>query len=365
MTDPTRHRDRFRIEELEPRILMSTGPALVAVAAAGNGPGPGSDSIGPQAIEIKVDATGLPAPSGASATYHPPVSDLLGELLASDKGVPGEHPTGIEPTSQVDQTSLSPFGSPAPLADSPLADPPSELAPVRTGNPAAVAATSQPFPVRLSLSAQYHSVSPPRAVGADLSLLTAEMVETLKAANPPPSQRTGHDVPSQSHSTLTLSSTADRTAQTTERGLTTRPTKLSAFSRTGSAAAQSPAAAISWAVDTDGNWDDPSNWSTGVVPTSTDSVLIDRPGVSITVTVRTGSATVGHLVSNETLAVTGGGLTVTGDAVINGSLNQFGGTLNVAGTLQINGDSTWSGGTLSGNVTNQARWTWTGGTKSA
>ena len=44
-------------------------------------------------------------------------------------------------------------------------------------------------------------------------------------------------------------------------------------------AAAIPPATVTWITDGDGFWDVASNWSTGVVPTATDSVLIDRPGV--------------------------------------------------------------------------------------
>src|SRR5262249_28340564 len=49
------------------------------------------------------------------------------------------------------------------------------------------------------------------------------------------------------------------------------------------------AALVSWIADADGFWDEPSSWSTGNVPQAGDDVVIDRPGVSITVTFRNGT----------------------------------------------------------------------------
>lgn len=75
-------------------------------------------------------------------------------------------------------------------------------------------------------------------------------------------------------------------------------------------------AQVSWAVDANGFWDAPANWSTGAVPGPNDDVVIDRPAGDYTVTVRQGVSTVHSITARErlTVGVSGGGvsLTVTG-----------------------------------------------------
>ena len=89
-----------------------------------------------------------------------------------------------------------------------------------------------------------------------------------------------------------------------------------------------------------GNWDDPANWSTGVVPGAQDRVLIDlAPGLHVTVSGN--SDTVGSILFN------GGG-----------ALALSGGTLDLVGTLTLSGGSslvlggggTLAGGTLAGSA---------------
>ena len=98
---------------------------------------------------------------------------------------------------------------------------------------------------------------------------------------------------------------------------------------------------ISWISDTDGYWDDASNWRdlNGVsrVPTSTDDALIDRPNSNPTITIRWGDQSAHSLLSNESLVIAGGSLTLSADSEINAEFTQTGGTLAGSGTLVING----------------------------
>ncbi|MEM9158676.1 MAG: CARDB domain-containing protein, partial [Verrucomicrobiota bacterium] len=117
-----------------------------------------------------------------------------------------------------------------------------------------------------------------------------------------------------------------------------------------------PAVTVFWVSDVDGFWDEASNWSTGVVPTSSDSVMIDRDGVDVTVTVRA-NAEVDYLVSNESLAITAGNLSISSDAELNGATEFSGGGLFATaitnkGTLTISGTGVKNfGGTLNNEGT--------------
>jgi RHS repeat-associated protein len=110
-----------------------------------------------------------------------------------------------------------------------------------------------------------------------------------------------------------------------------------------------------------GFWDDPTNWSTGVVPTDVDTVFLDAPGDNI-ITFRSGTTTVGSIVTNEQLLIAGGNLTITDNAEFSGGFALTGGALVADGTTTVTGSSSWTGGQLRGNaaVVNQGQLTISG-----
>src|SRR5579863_5372820 len=61
-------------------------------------------------------------------------------------------------------------------------------------------------------------------------------------------------------------------------------------------ASATPSPTITWVNPAGGFWDVPGNWSTGVVPASTDDVSINEPG-NVTITFRQGNASV-HSISS-------------------------------------------------------------------
>ena len=108
-------------------------------------------------------------------------------------------------------------------------------------------------------------------------------------------------------------------------------------------------ATVSWAVDSDGFWDDGSNWSTGTVPGPGDDVIIDRPAGDFTVTHRgNGVTSVGSLTSREQIVLEGSrDLRVSGDVLLEEDLDvlgqgaalHFSGELNVSGTITLQGSA--------------------------
>jgi hypothetical protein len=84
--------------------------------------------------------------------------------------------------------------------------------------------------------------------------------------------------------------------------------------------------AVTWINPAGGFWDDPANWSGGVLPGPDDNVLIDVPG-EVTITHRTGLTVINRLISRESLALTGGTLDVTTTLQVDGAF-----TLAFSGT---------------------------------
>ena len=113
------------------------------------------------------------------------------------------------------------------------------------------------------------------------------------------------------------------------------------------------AVTVSWNVDSDGFWDVPSNWSTGIVPQPGEDVVIDRPAANVTVTFRTGTVAVNSLTSAENFAITGGTLDLATSSTLS-TLTMSAGTLGGAGNVAISGLFTWSGGSLSGGGSTDA-----------
>ena len=115
-----------------------------------------------------------------------------------------------------------------------------------------------------------------------------------------------------------------------------------------SACVLSLAGARTWVSNASGNWETASNWSGGVVPQSGEHVIIDRPGVSIAVTVSTASVNLASLQSQETLVITGGAIGAEGAVGLLGGLTMSGGSLTNAGELTLGGTSLWTGGSIGG-----------------
>jgi subtilisin-like proprotein convertase family protein len=93
-----------------------------------------------------------------------------------------------------------------------------------------------------------------------------------------------------------------------------------------------------WDAGGDGaNWTDALNWSNNVLPSSSDDVVIDVPGVQ-TIQLISGTQSIRSLSSQENLTITGGSLSITQPSVVNGSLTvSGGGTLNLGNSLTAAG----------------------------
>jgi hypothetical protein len=108
-----------------------------------------------------------------------------------------------------------------------------------------------------------------------------------------------------------------------------------------------------WINLSGGDWDTPSNWSTGAVPGASDDVVIDLAGVTVT-----HSSSVSDAVNSLTIPVSGvtldlssGSLAITATSSIAGDLTMSGGTLSTASNLSFTGSLTWTGGTITGGGT--------------
>jgi hypothetical protein len=112
------------------------------------------------------------------------------------------------------------------------------------------------------------------------------------------------------------------------------------------------AMATLWTGVSGGSWDVASNWSTGVVPTATDDVIINPAGSSTVIVIPNGvTATVKSLQMTSVLQIdAGGSLDVATASTIAGTLN-LAGSLSGAGNLTLSGTTNLSGGTFAGTGT--------------
>jgi hypothetical protein len=95
---------------------------------------------------------------------------------------------------------------------------------------------------------------------------------------------------------------------------------------------------VYWTNRASGNWETPSNWSSGMVPGPDDDVIIDVPD-NITITHDAGNDSVHSLTNNQNLVLTGGSsLIVTDTFSENGSL-----LVDAGSTLLANGTYTETG----------------------
>ncbi len=106
---------------------------------------------------------------------------------------------------------------------------------------------------------------------------------------------------------------------------------------------------VEWISSSSGNWNTASDWSTGVVPSSNQEVIIDVSGASPTITISSGSMSVYSITADDPLSITGGSLTVASDSTISGGLAMTGGSLVANGsgaTLTVSGTTIVSGANL-------------------
>ncbi len=278
-------------------------------------------------LEARVLLSAAPVPAPEAALAHPEQEALIS--VASHSGLPSV-PREYEPEKAIDLFAgmeSSPIkGSVA--ADDPVADAAPPLLTVEAGmgssprvhesptgnghiSEGVIAAAPQaPQSVR-------EPVEPREAVSSDVRhvSLASELVDSLRAANGPPP-------------TLQLS------AQSTP---------------------------VTWAVDTDGFWDEATNWSTGSVPGANDDVVISRPGRTPVVTIRQG-ASAKSLIANGQLVITNGSsLTLNGDSTISEGISLNGSLVAAQGTVTLDGTSTWTGGAMVGSIANLGTLTISGG----
>jgi len=99
-----------------------------------------------------------------------------------------------------------------------------------------------------------------------------------------------------------------------------------------------------WVADHDGDWENPLNWQSETVPAPGADVLIDKPGITVSIN---SAVTVHHLDCAASLRLNGSVFTVTGTATVAGDLASIGSTrihvttagasLHVAGAATLDG----------------------------
>lgn len=109
--------------------------------------------------------------------------------------------------------------------------------------------------------------------------------------------------------------------------------------------------AVSWISDTNGFWDEASNWSDGEVPDGGDDVTIDRGAFNPIITIRD-DRTVNSIISRESLVVSIGTFRINNTSQIDSSTTTLAsGALIAAGPVTITSTGTldWQGGGVFGN----------------
>ena len=126
------------------------------------------------------------------------------------------------------------------------------------------------------------------------------------------------------------------------------------FFASTSAAAECTVVAASdiWINPAGGNWDNPNNWSAGVVPGFGDQAYIGVLDSGATVThTQPDQDAVGSLTSQAPIAISAGSLALGSTSLVNNRLTLSGGVLSSAADLTVDGSFTCSAGTVSGGGT--------------
>ena len=115
-------------------------------------------------------------------------------------------------------------------------------------------------------------------------------------------------------------------------------------------------AIVTWVPNAGGDWDTPSDWSSGALPTSADNVIISTSTLQ-TITHQVGNDTVASLsVGNDVFDLDGGSLTVDGAvAMASGYIQaiaygQTSSSLFASGTVSVTGTAQLLGGLLGGSA---------------
>jgi hypothetical protein len=92
-----------------------------------------------------------------------------------------------------------------------------------------------------------------------------------------------------------------------------------------------------WISNASGDWATVTNWSLGVAPNDpTQTVIADRVGMTPTITISSGDWSIGSLLSEENLTMSGGTLTVAGLTRVTGNVTLNGGSrLTAQGPLDL------------------------------
>ena len=93
----------------------------------------------------------------------------------------------------------------------------------------------------------------------------------------------------------------------------------------------------------DNLWQDSANWSSKVLPGSSDDVCI---GSGFNVVLSSGAQSINSLTSDSSLTIAGGTLSIAFTSSINQGLTLSGGILRGVGSITISGSSTWTDGQL-------------------
>jgi hypothetical protein len=105
---------------------------------------------------------------------------------------------------------------------------------------------------------------------------------------------------------------------------------------------------VSWINPNGGDWDTPSNWSTGALPGPSDDVVVNQSGIAVTHSTSAVDTVDGLTISSSrtSLDISGGTLALSTNSSIAGSVSIEGATLSTAGYLAVAGPFTNDGSVI-------------------
>ena len=300
----------FRLEELEPRVLLS-GAAIVPIAVA---PALVTAASTQEVVTHDQPSPADSVPVQATATTYDPAAALgnIFDGVVVAPAINSASPAGAVSNSAPDGAEIVGGAGSQPIAAHDAEEVSSIPRAPWTG-------------VRGDKGANGGA-----PVGAEetktTSVIAEQLVESLTAANGPP---------------------GSEFEESGESGDTTRAAASAGLADLSLAAAVWPAsvnATISWDGGGDGNsWGDRLNWSDDTLPGPSDDVVIDVAG-DVMVTISGGGVSIHSLQSTETIVLNGDGLTMTAASSVNQLQWNGGGTISAPGGLTVLGTLTVANG---------------------
>ncbi len=351
--------------------LSGAGTGLTLLASAG---GVASDTSATFAIllgtPVRLEITQEPTDRNATEVFTPAITvalkdaggntvtgatDVVGiEILANPSGAVLAGPTSVAAVDGIATfagLSIAKAGAGYTLrvTSGAMTSDTSAAFTVAVGPATQLAFLTQP-PATLTINAQMNVQV--GAYDAGLNLTAFGGAVTITIANNPGGATLGGTT--SVNAELGIASYGDLTLDQFGTGYTLQATASGLVAATSNAFDVTPPPnAVVWMNPAGGDWNTPSNWSTGAVPTASDTAIIALSGnyaVQIASNAILGRVQVGAASGTQSLVLIGGSVQLA-DTVFMGAGTSFGingAQLSGAGTVVVGDDMSWNSGNISG-----------------